>query len=80
MTSMKDGLDPMAYNFVQIDACKAPLWRTWECPTHEGHDDIVAVVLPLSERHRDQLRCGCMKPYNESATQLTNGDANGSLR
>jgi hypothetical protein len=68
---MKDGLDQRAYNFALIDACKAPIWRTWKCPAHEGYDDIVAVMLPLGDRNEDRLRCGCMKPYNESATQFT---------
>ena len=71
MTSTKDGLDSRAYDFGRIDAVKAPLWRTWVCPQHGGYNDIVAVMLPLDEPHKERIKCGCMKPYNESAIQLS---------
>jgi len=61
---MKDGLDLRAYDFGRIDACTAPLWRTWVCPLHGGYNDIVAVMLPPNE---ERIKCGCMKPYNAAA-------------
>ena len=72
MTSMNSGLDPRGgYDFARIAACQAPIWRTWVCPTHGGYNDIVAVMLPMSQEHKDHLKCGCMQPYNESARHFT---------
>jgi hypothetical protein len=68
--SMKEGLDPKAYDFEKLDQMPAPVWRTWVCAEHGGYDDLVAVMLPLDNKNLLRIDCGCMRPYNEKARDI----------
>ncbi len=69
MADLKTGLDPRAYNFIEIDSCQAPLWRSHNCKQHGyGYEDIVGCMETTYNVTRMLQPC-CMEPYNDAARQ-----------
>lgn len=67
--SLKDGLDPRAYNFAEIDFCKAPLWRSHKCIVHDSpYDDIIG-LMETTQNVARMFRPCCLSPYNEAAIE-----------
>ena len=67
--SLKDGLDPRAYNFFEIDSCKGPLWRSHKCDAHDSHYDDIVAVMETTENVARMFRPCCLSPYNEAAIE-----------